>query len=61
MELAGELKNLNEARKDMTAKYVEKAISLIEGNMHMIRFSGIYTECHGIAGIIAGRIREKIS
>ena len=24
MELAGELKNLNEARKDMTAKYVEK-------------------------------------
>lgn len=62
MELAGELKNLNEARKDMTAKYVEKAISLIEeGNMLDDKVLVVYIpECHeSIAGIIAGRIRER--
>jgi len=62
LELATELRNLNETRKNMTEKYVEKAIELIEkDNMLCDKVLVIYIpECHeSIAGIIAGRIRER--
>lgn len=60
--IAGELKALNDSRKAMTLEGVEKACDLIE--------SGAYDgdkvlvvclpDCHeSLAGIIAGRIREK--
>jgi len=59
---ANELKQLNENRKEMTAKGVENAISIIENssiNDHKVLV--VYLEdCHeSIAGIIAGRIRER--
>lgn len=61
--LAEELKNLNDERKDMTLKGVEKAVSIIEkdetyknDSILVVKLDG----CHeSIAGIIAGRIREK--
>lgn len=62
LELATELRSLNEERKDMTTKYVEKAVKLIEeDNMLRDKVLVIYIpECHeSIAGIIAGRIRER--
>ena len=62
LEVATELRGLNEARKDMTSEYVEKAQLLIEEeNMHIHKVLVVYMpECHeSIAGIIAGRIREK--
>ncbi len=64
LELAIELKSLNEARKDMTADYTEQAISMIE-EKKMLRDKVLVVylpDCHeSIAGIIAGRIREKYS
>lgn len=62
IRLAGELVELNNVRKSMTQKNVEKAIALIEGSSlkdDMILL--VYLEdCHeSIAGIIAGRIRER--
>ncbi len=62
IDLATELRNLNEARKDMTAEYTEKAIKMIEeGDMLKDKVLLVYLpDCHeSIAGIIAGRIREK--
>lgn len=62
-ELAYELKNLNDERKDMTMKGVEKAISIIEGDSSYKNDSVLVINlegCHeSVAGIIAGRIREK--
>lgn len=63
MELVAELKDINELRKNMTIQYTEKAIEMIET-------SSVYQEdkvlvlylsdCHeSLAGIIAGRLREK--
>jgi single-stranded-DNA-specific exonuclease RecJ len=60
--LAEEVRNLNEIRKSMTAENVEKAISQIEEtDLKFDKVLVIYLEdCHeSIAGIIAGRIREK--
>lgn len=61
-KLAEELINYNIERKDMTAKGVEQAIAQIdELEMSEDKVLVIYLpECHeSIAGIIAGRIREK--
>lgn len=61
-ELAEELLNLNNRRKDMTAKGYEQAVELIETNS-MIRDKVLVVYlpgCHeSLAGIIAGRLRER--
>ncbi|MEE1032079.1 MAG: single-stranded-DNA-specific exonuclease RecJ [Ruminococcus sp.] len=60
--LAGDLKNLNESRKEMTAKGVEQAIELVENtSLKNDKVLVVYLpECHeSLAGIIAGRIRER--
>ena len=61
-EPAAELKNLNDERKAMTAKGLSQAIKLIEERklyqdpVIMV----VLSDCHeSLAGIIAGRIREK--
>lgn len=58
--MAQELKELNDARKDMTAKGVEQARELVEQNMLSRKVLVILLQnCHeSLAGIIAGRIRE---
>lgn len=62
VRLATDLKQMNESRKTMTERGVEEAVSRMEAG----EFAGdkvlvIYLrDCHeSIAGIIAGRIREK--
>lgn len=59
-EFARKLKELNEIRKDMTRQYTDKAISLLE-NKQLPKVIVVYMpDCHeSLAGIIAGRIREK--
>jgi len=60
--LAREVRNLNERRKEMTVENVEKAIRLIEdSDLKKDMILVVYLEdCHeSIAGIIAGRIRER--
>lgn len=60
--LAGDLKALNESRKDMTEKGVCQAVRMIEStSLAEDRVLVVYLpDCHeSIAGIIAGRIREK--
>lgn len=60
--LAGDLKHLNESRKEMTAQGVEKAVQLVETtSLKDDSVLVVYLpECHeSLAGIIAGRIREK--
>lgn len=62
--LAGEVRLLNEIRKDMTARNVEKAIKLIEETE--LRYDKVLVvylpDCHeSIAGIIAGRVRERFN
>lgn len=60
--LAGDLKALNESRKDMTEKAVFQAVQMIEGSsLAEDRVLVVYLpDCHeSIAGIVAGRIREK--
>lgn len=62
MELAVQLKELNDERKNMTVKGVEEAIELIEhSDMKNDKVLTVYLpECHeSLAGIIAGRVREK--
>ena len=63
IELATELRNLNEERKDMTAEYTGKAIITVE-EQGMLKDTVLVIylpDCHeSIAGIIAGRIRENI-
>jgi len=60
--LAGDLKALNDSRKEMTAKAVDQAVDLIEntiiGEDHVLV---VYLPgCHeSLAGIVAGRIRER--
>ncbi len=60
--LAGDLKNLNESRKEMTAKGVDDAIDLVENTS--LKYDSVLVvflpDCHeSLAGIIAGRIRER--
>ena len=60
--IAAELKKLNESRKEMTEKGVEDAICKIEEEkLWEDKVMVVYLpECHeSLAGIIAGRIREK--
>ena len=60
--LAGDLKNLNESRKDMTAQGLEKAIEQVESTSMMedTVLVVFLPECHeSLAGIIAGRLRER--
>lgn len=62
VKLAKELVKLNEERKDMTIKGVESAIEIIEKNgmMNDKVFVIYIPDVHeSLAGIIAGRIREK--
>lgn len=60
--LAGDLKALNDSRKDMTAAAVEEAIQMIEeSSLKHDKVLVVYLpECHeSLAGIVAGRIRER--
>jgi single-stranded-DNA-specific exonuclease len=60
--IAEELKELNDTRKDMTAKSLEQAIQMVEDSgMNKDKVLVVYLkECHeSLAGIIAGRIRER--
>lgn len=60
--LAGDLKNLNESRKEMTAQGLEKAIEQVESSSMMedTVLVVFLPECHeSLAGIIAGRLRER--
>jgi single-stranded-DNA-specific exonuclease len=61
-QIAFELKQLNDNRKSMTLEGLEKAIESIEmTRIRLDRVLVVYLEqCHeSLAGIIAGRIREK--
>ena len=60
--LAGDLKALNDSRKDMTIIAVEDAIQMVEETeLQEDKVLVIYLpECHeSLAGIVAGRIRER--
>lgn len=59
--LALELKNLNDLRKDMTAKGVEEASDMVEKYYQEDKVLVVFLpECHeSLAGIIAGRLRER--
>lgn len=60
--LVGDLKNLNESRKEMTAQGLEKAIEQVESTSMMedTVLVVFLPECHeSLAGIIAGRLRER--
>lgn len=60
--LAGDLKALNDSRKDLTAKAVDEAIELVEHTeLKKDKVLVIYLpDCHeSLAGIVAGKIREK--
>jgi single-stranded-DNA-specific exonuclease len=63
-KIAQDLKDLNDSRKDMTVKGVQKASEIIEEQMQeggLPKVLVVYlSDVHeSIAGIIAGRIREK--
>lgn len=59
--MASELKALNDERKELTAIGVEQAIEQVEEELSDHTILVVYLpECHeSIAGIIAGRIRER--
>ena len=60
--IAGELKELNDSRKNMTLQGTEQAVRLIEESvLKDDKVLVVYLpECHeSLAGIIAGRIRER--
>lgn len=60
--LAGDLKALNDSRKDMTAEAVEQALIQVENTeLKEQDVLVIYMpDCHeSLAGIVAGRVREK--
>ena len=62
VSIAGELKELNDSRKNMTLQGVEQAVKLTEqGGAQDDKVLVLYLpECHeSLAGIIAGRIRER--
>lgn len=60
-QLAAEVTELNQKRKDMTAKNLACAIQLVEQQERIDRVLVLYLpECHeSLAGIVAGRVREK--
>ncbi|MCM1251639.1 MAG: single-stranded-DNA-specific exonuclease RecJ [Clostridium sp.] len=60
--IAGELKELNDSRKEMTRQGTQQAIDMIEkSGLREDKVLVVYLpECHeSLAGIIAGRIKEK--
>lgn len=60
--LAGDLKALNDSRKEMTAKAVEEAVKIVERDLlpHDKVLVVFLPDCHeSLAGIVAGKIREK--
>jgi len=63
INIAGELKELNESRKEMTQKGVEAAVKMVEEMFVSVLDSVLVLylpDCHeSLAGIIAGRIRER--
>ncbi len=62
MTIAGELKELNDSRKDMTLRGTQQAIRMIEETgLKDDKVLVVYLpDCHeSLAGIIAGRIRER--
>ena len=62
VRLAKEVRELNELRKQMTADNVERAVRIIEeSDLRLDKVLVVYLpDCHeSIAGIIAGRIRER--
>lgn len=63
LELAKELKDINERRKSMTIDFTQKAVEMIEASAELQkdRVLVLYlNQCHeSLAGIIAGRLREK--
>ncbi|MCR4706260.1 MAG: single-stranded-DNA-specific exonuclease RecJ [Lachnospiraceae bacterium] len=62
MPIASELRALNENRKEMTLRYIKQAENMIDaGDYDGDRVLVVYLpDCHeSLAGIIAGRIREK--
>lgn len=62
MRLASELKMMNEERKEMTLAGYEKAVQMIEtSDLKEDKILVVFLpDCHeSLAGIIAGRIREK--
>ncbi|MGN0505323.1 MAG: single-stranded-DNA-specific exonuclease RecJ [Lachnospiraceae bacterium] len=60
-QLAKEVVSLNTARKDLTAKGVEEAVQIVENGEALDRVLVIYlpTVHESLAGIIAGRVRER--
>ncbi len=60
--IAADLKSLNESRKEMTLKGLEEAIAMVESGAekdHKVLVLYL-PDCHeSLAGIIAGRIRER--
>lgn len=62
VSIAGELKELNDNRKNMTLQGTQQAIAAIEGStLRDDRVLVVYLpDCHeSLAGIIAGRLRER--
>lgn len=60
--IAGELKELNDSRKGMTLKGTDQAVEMIEStDLKKDKVLVVYMpDCHeSLAGIIAGRIRER--
>lgn len=64
-EIAHKLKELNDIRKDMTAKGVQEAVELVEAGVQAGEeidqvLVVLLPDCHeSLAGIIAGRLRER--
>ncbi|MBO4458175.1 MAG: single-stranded-DNA-specific exonuclease RecJ [Butyrivibrio sp.] len=63
-KIAGDLKSLNDSRKDMTQKGVDEAVDFVERETAKDRMPKVIVlylpEVHeSIAGIIAGKIKEK--
>ena len=61
LQYAGECRELNEERKSMTVSETEKALNILETEGALDRVLVVeLPECHeSLAGIIAGRLREK--
>lgn len=62
LKLAGELKEINDKRKEMTEKAVERAFEILEknGKTETPVYLVYLPECHeSLVGIVAGRIRES--
>lgn len=63
VQIARLLKSLNDSRKEMTINATESAIALVENSeLKNKKVLVVYLDCHeSIAGIVAGRVREKFN